>query len=168
MKEFMCFLLIALGGYGAAAQATPWGMARDADIKTVDGDVSFCIPATEKSDIAIVSLWVTENELSNGTRHTQWGVEMKPGGPFLSLLPGGCLKYGAELTGYQVNVPARELEAGVIYNIRLNRFVRNPRRTDVLFYTAVFCSAMRDGQLVYFQYRYGENDKAVKPHCARD
>ncbi|MEL7937113.1 hypothetical protein [Pseudomonas delhiensis] len=162
------FLLIALGGYGVAAQATPWGMAKDADIKTVDGVVSICIPATEKSDIAIVSLWVTENELNNGARHTQWDVEMKPGGPFLSLPPGGCLKYGAELAGYQVNIPARKLEADVTYNIRLNRLVRNPRRTDVLFYTAVFCPAMRDGQLAYFQYRYDENDRSVKPNCARD
>jgi hypothetical protein len=150
------------------ALATPWGMAKDADIKTVEGEVSICIPVTEKGDTAIESLWVSENEPNNGERHTQWDVEMKPGGPFISLPPGGCLKYGTNLTGYKVNAPAKKLEAGVTYDLRLNRFVRNPRRTDVLFYTAVFCPAERGGQLMYFQYRHDENGRAVKPDCTRD
>lgn len=165
MNVFKGFLFIVLAGSGVSAQATPWGMAKHAEIKTVDGQALVCVPSAEKNDVAIESLWVTESELNNGKKHTQWDVEMKPGGPFISLPPGGCLNYGAELAGYTVNTPASELQAGVTYSVRLNRFVRNPRRTDVLFYTAVFCPVQRSGDWQYLPYVFEESGSVVKPQC---
>lgn len=93
---------LATGVFNLTANATPWGMARNAEIGMTDGMISICIPSAEKNDVAIASLWVTESELNNSERHTRWDVEMKPGGPFISLPPGGCLNYGAELAGYTV------------------------------------------------------------------
>lgn len=165
MNISKAFLFIVLAGSGVSAQATPWGMAKHVEIKTVDGQALVCIPSTEKNDVAIESLWVTENEPNNGERHTQWDVEMNAGGPFISLPPGGCLNYGAELAGYTVNTPASKLQAGVNYSVRLNRFVRNPRRTDVLFYTAVFCPVQRGNDWQYLPYVFEESGSVVKPQC---
>ncbi|WP_425327795.1 hypothetical protein [Pseudomonas nitroreducens] len=156
---------LATGVFNLTANATPWGMARNAEIGMTDGMISICIPSAEKNDVAIASLSVTESELNNGERHTPWDVEMKPGGPFISLPTGGCLNYGAELAGYTVNTPASELQAGVTYSVRLNRFVRNPRRTDVLFYTAVFCSVQRGSDWQYLPYVFEESGSVVKPQC---
>ncbi|MDF3931927.1 hypothetical protein [Pseudomonas citronellolis] len=165
MKELMGFLLIALGGYGATAQATPWGMAKDADIKTVDGVVSICIPASDADDVPIDSVWLTESNLNNGARQTMWDIEKVAGSAPIGLKPGECLKYGAELPGYNVNVSEQELKAGVTYRVRLNIFIKNPKHTSTLFYTAVFCPVVRDGKVIYLPYRYEPDGRVLKPRC---
>ncbi|WP_157791828.1 hypothetical protein ACQCLI_13775 [Pseudomonas nitroreducens] len=159
--------LLTIGSYCLVsnASATPWGMAKNADIGMADGEVSICIPSAEKDEVAIESIWVAENEPLDGKSHTMWDVELKRGSNPEILKPGECAKYGSDLAAYQVNVSGQSLKVGVTYYFRLNRFMRNPSRTDVSFYDAVFCSVERDGKVFYLQYKYEDDGRVLKPQC---
>lgn len=167
MNKIINILLISLAWIGVTAEATPWGLAKYADIATTEGIVSICIPANEKSDIAIQSVWVTESNLNNGIRQTMWDIELSPGGIPVTLRPGECVKYGEAPLGYSINTPKKSLEAGITYSARLNRFMKNPSRTDVLFYISAFCPSIHNGKLMYLQYKY-EGGGTIKPQCTSD
>lgn len=165
MRILIFAIAFVLCGVGVA-NATPWGMAKNASIEVEDGQLSFCMPTPDANGISIDSVWVAENNLNNGVRHTMWDIEVLPNAAPISLKPGDCLKYGIVLPGYRENVPARKLEVGVTYSFRLNRFLEDARRTDVLFYTVVFCPvASNDGGVKYLPYIYEDSGRVVKPIC---
>lgn len=164
MKKEIRTLLITLACIGPAAEATPWGLAGDVDVSMTDGVLSICIPATAKDNIAIDSLWVTESSRDHGPHDTMWDIELSPGSTPVTLRPGRCIKYGDTPSGYTINTPAKNLKTGSTYSARLNRHMNSPKRTDVLFYTSVFCPSIHNGNLVYLQYKY-EEGKTIKPKC---
>jgi hypothetical protein len=167
MRKIIHIHLLPLICIGSFAEATPWGLAGDANISVINGMISLCIPPDEKSNIAIESIWITESSLKNGVHQSMWDVQLKPGNRPVTLAAGECLEYGKYLPGYSINTSPKSLEAGTMYSARLNRFMKSPSRTDVLFFTTEFCPSTRDGELEYLQYTYKEG-KAIAPQCKRN
>lgn len=150
-------------GLTGISEATPWGMKRDADIKTIEGSLSICIPDDEDKTIAIDSLIISQSFLENGERITAWNIEKTDKADPKTLHPGECLKYGELIDGYRELVPKRELKPGTVYQARINRLVTNPNRTDILFYTAAFCSVERKGGIIYTPYKPEKIETPLRP-----
>lgn len=167
MRIFSFVIAFLFFGVGIT-NATPWGMAKNATIDIDDGQLSFCLPTPDSKGVAIDSVWVTENKINNGGEQTVWDVEILPGATPVILNPNECLKYGAILPGYKENIPAKKLVAGVVYSFRLNRLLADARRTDVLFYTVVFCPVASNGDVRYLAYVVEESGRVVKPPCDGD
>lgn len=167
MKPLLLILLFPFG-LTDVSEATPWGMKGDASIKTIDGQLSICIPDDEIIDVAIDSLRISKSFLEDGARKTLWSIEKAPKANPIILTPGQCLKYGEHIPGYNELVPSRELSVGTTYKVRLDRIVENPSRTDILFFTAAFCPIERGGKVLYLTYNPGKIENLISPDECRN
>jgi len=145
------------------AHATSLGRMEYADIESVDGKPSICIPGNAEKSFSVG--WVSLSQ--SYTKNTGfWGVSLKSGEEPLMLKPGECFVFGVVPNGYASEFPGSKeyplrLEVNQTYVFRLSGAYKS---TDT--YRVVFCvNSKAGGGFEYLKYIPLSGGEEAVPVC---